>query len=36
MTCQIPGSPYEIYQLLGGAEKLLWAADEMQKMLYEN
>jgi len=29
------GSPYEIYQLFGGAEKLLQAVDEMQKMLYE-
>ncbi|HXQ34479.1 MAG TPA: type I restriction-modification enzyme R subunit C-terminal domain-containing protein [Anaerolineales bacterium] len=29
------GSPYEIYKLFGGAEKLLQAVDEMQKMLYE-
>jgi type I restriction enzyme R subunit len=29
------GSPYEIYQLFGGAEKLLWAVDEMQRFLYE-
>jgi type I restriction enzyme R subunit len=29
------GSPYEIYQLFGGAEKLLLAVDEMQKFLYE-
>ncbi len=29
------GSTYEIYQLFGGAEKLLQAVDEMQKMLYE-
>src|SRR5688572_19020183 len=29
------GSPYEIYQLFGGAEKLLQAVDEMQKFLYE-
>jgi type I restriction enzyme, R subunit len=30
------GSPYEIYQLFGGAEKLLRAVDEIQKMLYES
>jgi hypothetical protein len=35
MTCQIPSSPYEIYQLFGGAEKLLLAVDQMQKFLYE-
>jgi type I restriction enzyme R subunit len=29
------GSPYEIYQLFGGAEKLLQAVDEMQRFLYE-
>jgi type I restriction enzyme R subunit len=29
------GSPYEIYQLFGGAEKLLQAVDELQKYLYE-
>jgi type I restriction enzyme R subunit len=29
------GSTYEIYQLFGGAEKLLQAVDEMQKFLYE-
>lgn len=29
------GSPYEIYQLFGGADKLLHAVDEMQKLLYE-
>ena len=29
------GSPYEIYQLFGGAEKLLQAVDEIQKFLYE-
>jgi len=29
------GSPYEIYQLFGGAEKMLQAVDEMQKFLYE-
>jgi type I restriction enzyme R subunit len=29
------GSTYEIYQLFGGAEKLLKAVDEMQKFLYE-
>jgi type I restriction enzyme R subunit len=29
------GSPYDIYQLFGGAEKLLQAVDEMQKFLYE-
>ncbi len=29
------GSPYEIYQLFGGAEKLLQAVDELQKFLYE-
>lgn len=29
------GSTYEIYQLFGGAEKLLQAVDELQKMLYE-
>jgi type I restriction enzyme R subunit len=29
------GSPYEIYQLFGGADKLLQAVDEMQKFLYE-
>ena len=29
------GSTYEIYQLFGGAEKMLQAVDEMQKMLYE-
>jgi type I restriction enzyme R subunit len=29
------GSPYEIYQLFGGAEKMLQAVDELQKFLYE-
>jgi type I restriction enzyme R subunit len=29
------GSPYDIYQLFGGAEKLLQAVDEMQRFLYE-
>ncbi|MBM4422906.1 MAG: DEAD/DEAH box helicase [Chloroflexi bacterium] len=29
------GSPYEIYQLFGGAAQLLRAVDEMQKFLYE-
>ncbi len=29
------GSPYEIYQLFGGAQKMLQAVDEMQKFLYE-
>lgn len=29
------GSPYEIYQLFGGAEKLRVAVDELQKLLYE-
>ncbi|MDI6770140.1 MAG: type I restriction-modification enzyme R subunit C-terminal domain-containing protein [Anaerolineales bacterium] len=29
------GSPYEIYQLFGGAEKLLQVVDELQKFLYE-
>jgi type I restriction enzyme R subunit len=29
------GSPYEIYQLFGGADKLLQAVDEMQRFLYE-
>jgi type I restriction enzyme R subunit len=29
------GSPYEIYQLFGGTEKLLQAVDEMQRFLYE-
>ena len=29
------GSTYEIYQLFGGAEKMLQAVDEMQKFLYE-
>jgi len=29
------GSPYEIYQLFGGTEKLLQAVDEMQNFLYE-
>jgi len=29
------GSTYDIYQLFGGAEKLLQAVDEMQKFLYE-
>jgi type I restriction enzyme R subunit len=29
------GSPYEIYQLFGGAAKLLQAVDEMQRFLYE-
>jgi type I restriction enzyme R subunit len=29
------GSTYEIYQLFGGAEKLLQAVDELQKFLYE-
>ena len=29
------GSTHEIYQLFGGAEKLLQAVDEMQKFLYE-
>jgi type I restriction enzyme R subunit len=29
------GSTYEIYQLFGGAEKLLQVLDEMQKFLYE-
>lgn len=29
------GSPYEIYQLFGGAEKMLQAVDELQKYLYE-
>ncbi len=29
------GSTYEIYQLFGGAEKMLQAADEMQRFLYE-
>ena len=29
------GSTYEIYQLFGGAEKLLQAVDELQKYLYE-
>jgi type I restriction enzyme R subunit len=29
------GSTYEIYQLFGGAEKLLQAVDEMQSYLYE-
>lgn len=28
-------SPYEIYQLFGGAQKMLQAVDEMQKFLYE-
>lgn len=28
------GSPHEIYQLFGGAEKLLQAVDEMQELLY--
>jgi type I restriction enzyme R subunit len=30
------GSTYDIYQLFGGAEKLLQAVDEMQKILYED
>ncbi|MBK6793675.1 MAG: DEAD/DEAH box helicase family protein [Anaerolineales bacterium] len=29
------GSTYEIYQLFGGAEKMLQAVDELQKFLYE-
>ena len=29
------GSPYEIYQLFGGAAKMLLAVDELQKFLYE-
>ncbi len=29
------GSPYEIYQLFGGAEKMLQVVDELQKFLYE-
>ena len=29
------GSPYEIYQLFGGAEKMLQTVDEMQRLLYE-
>ena len=29
------GSPYEIYQLFGGAERLRQAVDEMEKYLYE-
>jgi type I restriction enzyme R subunit len=29
------GSTYEIYQLFGGAEKMLQVVDELQKMLYE-
>jgi len=29
------GSPYDIYQLFGGVEKLLQAVDAMQKFLYE-
>lgn len=29
------GTTYEIYQIFGGAEKLLQAVDEMQKYLYE-
>jgi len=29
------GSTYEIYQLFGGADKLLQAVDELQKFLYE-
>ena len=29
------GSPYEIYQLFGGAEKLRKAVDDMEKFLYE-
>ena len=29
------GSTHEIYQLFGGAEKLLQAVDELQKFLYE-
>lgn len=29
------GSPYDIYQLFGGATRLLQAVDEMQKFLYE-
>jgi|GEM_PF-3240523 len=30
------GSTYEIYQLFGGAEKMLQAVDELQKFLYES
>ncbi|MEK7276706.1 MAG: type I restriction-modification enzyme R subunit C-terminal domain-containing protein, partial [Chloroflexota bacterium] len=29
------GSPYEIYQLFGGAQNMLQVVDEMQKFLYE-
>lgn len=29
------GSPYEIYQLFGGAQKMLQAVDELQRFLYE-